>query len=239
MTRSPPQPDPQPASLRATQAAPSMHMLCRQAPVIPVLVIEDLTHAVPLAEALVAGGLPVLEVTLRTPVALRAISLMARVPGVTIGAGTVLTPKDAQAAQRAGATFAVSPGTTQYVIDCCEDLSLPLLPGALSATEVIQLIDCGFDVMKFFPAVAGGGVAALKSLAGPFPQVHFCPSGGISQSDAQNYLDLKNVACIGGSWMAPLILQSEERWGEIRQMAHQARQLKNGHHGTATKDRLR
>ncbi|PCJ04528.1 MAG: keto-deoxy-phosphogluconate aldolase [Rhodobacteraceae bacterium] len=216
-----------------------MHMLCRQAPVIPVLVIEDLAHAVPVAEALVAGGLPVLEVALRTPVALQAISLMTRVSGVTIGAGTVLNPKDALAAHQAGATFATSPGATHHLIDCCEDLGLPLLPGAASATEIMRLLDRGFDVMKFFPAAALGGVATLKSFAGPLPQVHFCPTGDISQSNAQEYLDLANVACIGGSWLAPALMQRDERWSEIRQMAHQARQLNNGHREIAPSDRLR
>ena len=193
-----------------------------------MLSIIDLAHAVPLAEALVAGGLPVLEVTLRTSVALDAISLMARVPGVTIGAGTVLNPRNAREAHQAGATFAVSPGATHPLIDCCEDLGLPLLPGAASATEVMRLLDRGFDLMKFFPAASAGGAATLRSFAGPFPQVHFCPAGGISQDSAQDYLALPNVACVGGSWVAPAKLVQDERWGEIRQLAHQARQLENG-----------
>ncbi|NRB16740.1 MAG: bifunctional 4-hydroxy-2-oxoglutarate aldolase/2-dehydro-3-deoxy-phosphogluconate aldolase [Rhodobacteraceae bacterium] len=210
-----------------TRPTPSMHMLCHQAPVIPVLVIKDLAHAVPLAEALVAGGLPVLEVTLRSAVALQAISLMVRVPGATIGAGTVLTSKHAREAQQAGATFAVSPGATPPVIDCCEDLSLPLLPGAASATEVMHLLDRGFDLMKFFPAAAAGGLAALRAFDAPLPQVHFCPAGGLSQENARDYLALANVACVAGSWVAPAQMILEERWGEIRQLAHQARQLGN------------
>lgn len=228
---------PQPVSQRSSTMGPSMHMLCRQAPVIPVLVIDDLAHAVPLAEALVAGGLPVLEVTLRTPMALPAITLMSRVPGATIGAGTVLGPKQAVAAHKAGATFAVSPGATHPLIDCCADLGLPLLPGAATASEVMRLLDRGFDLIKFFPAAAMGGVAALKSFSGPLPQVHFCPTGGISQSNAQEYLTLANVACIGGSWLSTARLLKEERWSEIRQLAHLARQLDNGHHGTAAPDR--
>jgi 2-dehydro-3-deoxyphosphogluconate aldolase/(4S)-4-hydroxy-2-oxoglutarate aldolase len=218
-----------PAAARNTaHLTPSMHMLCHQAPVIPVLTINDLAHAVPLAEALVAGGLPVLEVTLRTSVALQAISLMARVPGVTIGAGTALNPKNAREAHQAGATFAVSPGATHQLIDCCEDLGLPLLPGAASASEIMRLVDRGFDLMKFFPAAAAGGVAALRSFGAPLPQVHFCPTGGISQESARDYLALSNVACVGGSWVAPAKMVQEERWGEIRQLAHQARQLENG-----------
>lgn len=209
-------------------ATPSMHMLCHQAPVIPVLSITDLTHAVPLAEALIAGGLPVLEVSLSTPVALRAISLMARVPGATIGAGTVLNARNARDAHQSGATFAVSPGVSHHLIDSCEDIGLPLLPGAATITEVMRLIDRGFDLIKFFPAAAAGGVATLRSFAGPLPKVHFCPSGGISQSDAPTYLALTNVACVGGSWMAPDKIIQEESWGEIRQLALQARRLRNG-----------
>jgi 2-dehydro-3-deoxyphosphogluconate aldolase/(4S)-4-hydroxy-2-oxoglutarate aldolase len=206
----------------------SMHALCRQAPVIPVLVIEDLTRAVPLAEALVAGGLPVLEVTLRTPAALEAITLMTRVAGATIGAGTVLTPADAHAVRKAGAAFAVSPGSTHHLIDACEDIGLPLLPGAATATEAMRLVERGFDLLKFFPAEAAGGTAMLKSLGGPLPQVHFCPTGGVSPDNAADYLRLANVACVGGSWVAPKQLIAEERWSEIRDLAHAARQLGNG-----------
>jgi len=226
-----------PGAKNNARTPPSMHMLCHQAPVIPVLTITDLAHAVPLAEALVAGGLPVLEVTLRTPTALQAISLMARVPGVTIGAGTVLNPNNAREAHQAGATFAVSPGATHPLIDCCEDLGLPLLPGVASASEIMQLIDRGFDLMKFFPAAATGGAAALQSFGGPLSQVHFCPTGGISQDSAKDYLALPNVACVGGSWVAPTKLVQDERWGEIRQLAHLARQLENGRHRANGTDR--
>ena len=207
---------------------PSMHMLCHQAPVIPVLTINDLAHAVPLAEALVAGGLPVLEVTLRTPTALQAISLMARVPGATIGAGTTLNPRNAREAHQAGATFASSPGATRQVIDACKDHALPLLPGAASPTEITDLVNCGFDLIKLFPASAGGP-ATLRSLSAPFPKVHFIPTGGISQDDALDYLALPNVACVGGSWVAPAQMIQEEHWGGIRKLAHQARLLGNGH----------
>lgn len=219
----------QPDTLTGPKARFSMHALCRQAPVIPVLVIDELEHAVPLAEALVAGGLPVLEVTLRTPVALQAIGLMTRVPGATVGAGTVLTPKDAQAARQAGAEFAVSPGSTHHLIDACEDNELPLLPGAATATEVMRLLERGFELQKFFPAEGAGGVTMLKSLAGPLPQVHFCPTGGISQVNAADYLSLANVTCLGGTWLAPKQLMAQGRWGDIREMAHRARQLANGH----------
>ena len=216
---------PQPTIPGNSHNTPSMHMLCRQAPVLPVLIIENLHHAVPLAEALVAGGLPVLEVSLRGSAAVEAISLMSRVPGATIGAGMVLTPQNARDALDAGATFAASPGASHSLIDCCRDLGLPLLPGAISPTEVMSLQDRGFDLIKFFPAAASGGVAALKSLGGSFPQVHFCPAGGISQANAPDYLSLPNVACVGGSWMASAKLMEEEQWGEIRKLAHLARQL--------------
>lgn len=219
------------ASQHIPQLPPSMHMLCHQAPMVPVLMIDDLAHAVPLAEALIAGGLPVLEVSLRTPVALQAIALMARVPGATIGAGTVLNPKDAANALKSGATFAISPGASRQLIDCCKDLDLPLLPGAASATEVMRLLDYRFDLIKFFPAVAAGGVATLRSFGRLFPQVHFCPAGGISQANAQDYLSLANVACVGGSWVAPPNMLTDERWVEIRQMAHKARRLNNGRAG--------
>lgn len=230
------QPTLQPSPKQRPNAVPSMHMICRQAPVIPVLVIEDLAHAVPLAEALVAGGLPVLEVALRTPVALQAMSLMARVPGATIGAGNVMTAKHAMEALQAGATFATSPGFAHSLIDCCKEHGFPLLPGAATASEIMQLLDRGFDLIKFFPAAATGGVATLKALGAPFPQIHFCPTGGISQSNAHEYLELVNVACVSGSWPAPLELQKAELWGDIRQLAHQARQLNNGHHRSAAND---
>jgi 2-dehydro-3-deoxyphosphogluconate aldolase / (4S)-4-hydroxy-2-oxoglutarate aldolase len=203
----------------------SMYTLCRQAPVIPVLVIDDLSHAAPLATALVAGGLPVIEVTLRTPVALDAISIMRRVAGATVGAGSVITPDNAAAAQRAGAQFAVSPGWTHPLIDACETIAMPLLPGAATAAEAMMLYQRGYDMLKFFPAQAAGGVAALRALSGPLPQIRFCPTGGITADTAADFLALPNVVCIGGSWIAPKTLIGEERWGDIRNLAFAASHL--------------
>lgn len=177
--------------------------ICRLAPVVPVLVIDELPHARPLAEALVAGGLPALEVTLRTPVALDAIRAMAEVPGGRVGAGTLLTPADVKAAKKAGATFGVSPGATDRLIAACEDEGLPLLAGAVTATEVMALLERGFTMLKFFPAETSGGAAAIKALGAPIPQVSFCPTGGVSLKNATDYLSLKNVVCVGGSWVAP------------------------------------
>lgn len=203
----------------------SMYALCRQAPVIPVLVLDDLAHAAPLATALVAGGLPVIEVTMRTPIALDAISIMRRVPGATIGAGTVVTPADAAAAGEAGAQFAVSPGWTHPLIDTCETIDLPLLPGAATAAEAMMLYQRGYDMLKFFPAEASGGIAALRALGGPLPQIRFCPTGGVTEQSAGDYLALPNVVCVGGTWVAPKSLLQDEDWGEIRNRAYAARHL--------------
>ena len=158
--------------------------LAAHAPIIPVLVIEDLAHAVPSARALVAGGLPVLEVTLRSACALDAIAAMSEVEGGIVGAGTILTPADMKAAKAAGARFAVSPGATDRVLAAAEDEALPLLPGAVTASEVMALYERGYDMLKFFPAEAVGGAPALKSIGGPIPQVAFCPTGGISLANA-------------------------------------------------------
>lgn len=200
--------------------------LCLLAPVIPVLVIEDLAHAEPLARALVAGGLPVLEVTLRTEAALDAISAMARVPGARVGAGTVLGAHDVLRAKAAGATFAVSPGATPALVQACTAEALPLLPGAATATEVMALLELGFRTMKFFPAGPAGGPAYLKALHGPLPQATFCPTGGVSPGNAGEYLSLPNVACVGGSWVAPATLMAAGDWDGIVALARQAAGLK-------------
>lgn len=199
--------------------------LCRKAPVIPVLVIEDAAHAAPLAEALIAGGLPVLEVTLRTPAALDAIAAMSGVPGGIVGAGTVLTPDDVRAAQDAGAQFAVSPGATDRLLDACEAAGLPILPGAATASEAMRLLERGYGVQKFFPASAIGGAPALKALGGPLPQVRFCPTGGIDTANAADYLALDNVLCVGGSWVAPRQLVQKGEWAAITGLARQAAAL--------------
>jgi 2-dehydro-3-deoxyphosphogluconate aldolase/(4S)-4-hydroxy-2-oxoglutarate aldolase len=199
--------------------------ICRLAPVVPVLVIDELPHARPLAEALVAGGLPALEVTLRTPVALDAIRAMAEVPGGRVGAGTLLTPADVKAAKKAGATFGVSPGATDRLIAACEDEGLPLLAGAVTATEVMALLERGFTMLKFFPAETSGGAAAIKALGAPIPQVSFCPTGGVSLKNATDYLSLKNVVCVGGSWVAPKEAMAKGDWAAITRLAAEAAAL--------------
>lgn len=199
--------------------------MCALAPVIPVLVIEDLAHARPLAEALVAGGLPMLEVTLRTPVALDAIREMARVPGGVVGAGTLLTAADVAAARAAGARFGVSPGATPELLSACEAADLPILPGAATASEVMALLARGYTTAKFFPAENIGGAPVLKSLGGPLPQVSFCPTGGVSPGNAASYLALDNVLCVGGSWVAPRDLVARGDWAGITALARTAAAL--------------
>ncbi|SER98475.1 2-dehydro-3-deoxyphosphogluconate aldolase / (4S)-4-hydroxy-2-oxoglutarate aldolase [Tranquillimonas rosea] len=199
--------------------------LCRRAPVIPVLVIEDASIARPLAEALVAGGLPALEVTLRTDAALDAIREMSGVAGGMVGAGTLLTPDDVARAKEAGATFGVSPGATPRLVDACEDADLPLLPGAATATEAMALMDRGYTTQKFFPAEASGGAAALKAIGAPIPQVSFCPTGGVSLANARSYLDLPNVLCVGGSWVAPKDKVAARDWAAIEELAREAAAL--------------
>jgi 2-dehydro-3-deoxyphosphogluconate aldolase/(4S)-4-hydroxy-2-oxoglutarate aldolase len=205
----------------ANQSARTLE-ICRLAPVIPVLVIEDLAHARPLAQALIAGGLPALEVTLRTPVALAAIKIMASVAGGIVGAGTLISPDDVAAAKDAGARFGVSPGVTDRLLSAVETADLPLLPGAATATEVMALLDRGYTVQKFFPAEAAGGVAALKSIGGPLPQVRFCPTGGIKPASARDYLALSNVECVGGSWIAPKTMMAAGDWAGITALARAA-----------------
>lgn len=200
--------------------------LCRLAPIIPVLVVDNVQHAKPLAQALVAGGLPVLEVTLRTQAALDVIAAMSEVEGGHVGAGTLVSPQDVADARAAGATFGVSPGATDALLDAADDHDMPLLPGAATASEAMRLLARGYDVLKFFPAEASGGVAALKGIGGPLPQISFCPTGGVSPANAQSYLSLPNVICAGGSWVAPGDLVAGEKWDEIEALARSAAQLK-------------
>ncbi|MFN3845600.1 MAG: bifunctional 4-hydroxy-2-oxoglutarate aldolase/2-dehydro-3-deoxy-phosphogluconate aldolase [Paracoccaceae bacterium] len=200
--------------------------VCRLAPVVPVLVIDDLAHARPLAEALVAGGLPALEVTLRTPCALDAIRAMSQVPGGVVGAGTLLTPADVKAVKAAGATFGVSPGSTPRLLDACAEYDLPLLPGAVTASEVMALLELGYTVQKFFPAEQSGGAAFLRSIGSPLPQVSFCPTGGISLKNAHDYLGLKNILCVGGSWVAPKEAMATGDWATITRLAAEAKALR-------------
>ncbi|NOD62645.1 MULTISPECIES: bifunctional 4-hydroxy-2-oxoglutarate aldolase/2-dehydro-3-deoxy-phosphogluconate aldolase [unclassified Ruegeria] len=199
--------------------------ICALAPIVPVLVIDDAAHARPLAEALVAGGLPALEVTLRTPAALDAIRAMAEVPGGVVGAGTLVTPEDVRAAKEAGAQFGVSPGATDALIAACEAEGLPLLPGAATATEAMELLGKGYDMLKFFPAEASGGAPALKAIGAPLPQISFCPTGGVSPSNARDYLTLSNVVCAGGSWVAPKDLVIAGDWAGIEALASEASKL--------------
>lgn len=202
----------------------SSHLLetAAKAPVIPVLVIDDAAKAADLAEALVAGGLPILEITLRTPDALQAITAMARIPGAIVGAGTLLSPADAKAAQDAGATFGVSPGSTPRLLDAAEEIGLPMLPGIATATEAMALFERGYSFLKFFPAEAIGGAPALKSLASPLPQIRFCPTGGITAESARTYLGLPNVVCVGGSWVAPKPAVDKGDWEAVRGLAEAA-----------------
>jgi 2-dehydro-3-deoxyphosphogluconate aldolase/(4S)-4-hydroxy-2-oxoglutarate aldolase len=198
----------------------SLERMLRLAPVVPVVAIDELAHAVPLARALVAGGLPAIEVTLRTPVALDAIrAIAAEVEGAVAGAGTVLTPDDLDAALRAGARFAVAPGSTPRLLDAAADSTLPLLPGATTASEAMALLERGHRVQKFFPAAAAGGPAWLRSIAGPLPTLRFCPTGGIAPHTAGDYLALPNVICVGGSWLAPRELLRAGNWAAIEALA--------------------
>lgn len=200
--------------------------ICALAPVIPVIVVEDVAHAVPLATALVAGGLPVLEVTLRTPAALDVIKAMAGVPGGIVGAGTLLTPADVKAAKTAGAKFGVSPGVTDALLDACEAEELPLLAGTATISEAMRLLARGYDVAKFFPAEVNGGAPALKAFYGPLPQMNYCPTGGVSPSNAATYLALPNVMCVGGSWVVEKSLIAAGKWDEIESLARAAKALK-------------
>ncbi|WP_226689803.1 bifunctional 4-hydroxy-2-oxoglutarate aldolase/2-dehydro-3-deoxy-phosphogluconate aldolase [Ruegeria arenilitoris] len=199
--------------------------ICGLAPIVPVLVVDDAAQARPLAEALVAGGLPALEVTLRTPAALDAIRAMAQVPGGVVGAGTLVTPEDVRAAKEAGAQFGVSPGATDVLIAACEAEGLPLLPGAATATEAMRLLEKGYDMLKFFPAEASGGAPALKAIGAPLPQITFCPTGGVSPANASDYLSLTNVACAGGSWVAPKQMVQGGDWAGIEALARDASKL--------------
>jgi 2-dehydro-3-deoxyphosphogluconate aldolase/(4S)-4-hydroxy-2-oxoglutarate aldolase len=197
------------------------------APVVPVVVLADAADAVPLARALVAGGLPVIEVTLRTPAALDAIRAMAaEVPDAVVGAGTVLSPAQVAQSVDAGARFLVSPGWTDVLLAAMEGSGVPFLPGVSTTSEVVALLERGVRDMKFFPAQAAGGTAYLKSLAGPLPQARFCPTGGIGLASAPEYLALPNVGCVGGSWMLPEDALAARDWGRIESLAREAAALR-------------
>ena len=198
---------------------PALEIL-ENGPVVPVMVIHELEHAVPLARTLVAGGVRVLEIVLRTPVALDAIRAITReVPEAITGAGTVVNGHDLAAVAEAGAVFAISPGLTRELLDAALQGPIALIPGIATISELMLAMDKGYRQFKFFPAEAAGGIAMLKAIAGPFPQVTFCPTGGISAAKYRDYLALKNVACVGGSWIVPSDLIAARNWQAITELA--------------------
>lgn len=204
-----------------------LEAILRQAPVIPVVIVEDLAHAVPLARALVAGGLPVIEVTLRTSIGLDAIrAIAAEVPDAIVGVGTILHPDQLTAAANAGARFAVSPGATTSILDAAAASDMPLLPGIATASEAMALIERGYRFAKFFPAEPAGGAAYLSALASPLPQLQFCPTGGITLHSAPRYLGLPNVICVGGSWMVVRAVIQAGDWTQITASAAEAAALR-------------
>ena len=201
----------------------SSHDILSQAPVVPVLVIEDAKDAVPLAKALVAGGLPVLEITLRSAAAEESIRrILAEVPEAITGAGTVITARQMERMAEIGCAFAVSPGHSAGLLAAAGETDMPLLPGAGTPSEIMTLLEQGYEILKFFPAEQQGGVSMLKALSGPLPQVRFCPTGGVSLGNLADYLALPNVMTVGGSWVAPKDLVASGQWDKITQLAQEA-----------------
>jgi 2-dehydro-3-deoxyphosphogluconate aldolase / (4S)-4-hydroxy-2-oxoglutarate aldolase len=195
-------------------------------PVMPVIVLDRVDDAVPLAQALVKGGIRVLEVTLRTPVALDCVRAIRKaVPDAVVGVGTLTSAADVVASRDAGAVFGVSPGLTPSLLDAAKNLDFPLVPGVMTPSNVMAALEAGFDTLKLFPAREAGGMAMLKALGGPFPQVKFCPTGGIDAASAPDFLALPNVACVGGSWLAPASLIAKKDWTEIERLARVASAL--------------
>lgn len=194
-----------------------------QAPVVPVLAIDDLDDAIPLARALIAGGIPVLEVTLRTPVGLPAIrAIRDAVPEAIVGAGTVVNAEDFEAAVEAGSQFVVTPGLSQGILDAASLSDVSLIPGVATVSEMMRALDHGIDCLKFFPAEASGGAAALKAFGGPFPAVKFCPTGGIGLHNINDYLALDSVVTVGGSWLTPSGVLAAKDWDAVTSLAHDA-----------------
>ena len=209
-----------------TSTLTPLHVM-QDAPVIPVIVLHDVAHAVPMARALVAGGIRMLEVTLRTPQALACMEAIAReVPEAVLGAGTVRSQADAQAAVNAGARFAVSPGYTSALGQACRALGLPLLPGVATGSDIMQAQADGYQQLKFFPALQAGGLAMLKAWSGPFFDVDFCPTGGLTPENAPQFLALPNVRCVGGSWLVPADALAAGDWARITTLAAQAKGLR-------------
>jgi 2-dehydro-3-deoxyphosphogluconate aldolase/(4S)-4-hydroxy-2-oxoglutarate aldolase len=197
------------------------------APVVPVVIVDDAAHAVPMAKALVTGGIRAIEVTLRTPAGLNAIrAIAAEVEGAVVGVGTVLDGTQLEAARTAGARFAVSPGASPRLLDAADDDELPLLPGVATAGEAMTLLERGYSHLKFFPAVPAGGARLLAAWASPLPQIRFCPTGGISLTNAPEFLALPNVACVGGSWLAPSDKLEAGDWSGIERLAREAALLR-------------
>jgi 2-dehydro-3-deoxyphosphogluconate aldolase/(4S)-4-hydroxy-2-oxoglutarate aldolase len=201
----------------------SIREILAASPVMPVIVLESVAHAVPLARALVNGGIRVLEVTMRTPVALDCVrAIRAEVPDAIVGVGTITSAEDLDAARAAGAVFGVSPGSVPALLARAREMAFPFLPGVMTPSDVMSAISAGFSAMKLFPARQAGGIDMLKALGGPFPQVVFCPTGGIDATTAPAFLALPNVACVGGSWLAPAALIAAQNWAEIERLARAA-----------------
>lgn len=201
----------------------SAETVLKTGPVVPVIVVNDLNHAVPMAKALVAGGVRVLEVTLRTPVAMEALrAIIKEVPEAIVGAGTVLNTQQLHEVTEAGAQFVISPGITESLLKAATDGPIPLIPGISTVSELMTGMDYGLREFKFFPAEANGGVKALQAIAGPFPQVRFCPTGGITPANYRDYLALKSVLCIGGSWLVPADALEQGDWTRITELAREA-----------------
>jgi len=211
--------------LTGKESSRHLRSMLNTVPIIPVLVVHDPAHAVPLAQSLVAGGLPVVEVTLRTSAAIDVIRAMSTVEGCVVGVGTLLSDDDVAAAVDAGAKFGVSPGTTETLVSSCERHDLPLLGGIATISEMMRLHERGYDVAKFFPAEASGGAPALKAFAGPMPDFHFCPTGGLNPGNVETYLKLPNVLCAGGSWIVPSEHLKSENWPAIESLAAKASNL--------------
>lgn len=204
-------------------SSPSESSLLDVVPVLPVVVAEDAAQGVAIARALVAGGLPAIELTLRTPAALEAIrAITAEVPEILVGAGTIVAPRQARLAADAGARFLVSPGTTRSVLHAMQETGLPFLPGVATVSEVLAALEAGCSDLKLFPAEASGGTAFLKAVAGPVPQARFCPTGGITATSAPSYLALPNVGCVGGSWLTPGDAVASGDWERVAKLAAEA-----------------
>ncbi len=196
-------------------------------PIVPVVVIEDLNDAVPLAQSLIEGGIPIIEVTLRSSCALEAIELIAKnVPKMRVGAGTILNPTQLEQAQNRGAEFLISPGLTIKLLEHAKKKDMPLIPGVSSSSEVMQALELGYNALKFFPAEYCGGVKLLNAFNGPFKGVKFCPTGGISADNMRSYLDLENVLCVGGSWLTPKDLIQNKEWDKITEICKRALALR-------------